>query len=249
MTYVSIITATYNSSRFIIETYESILSQTFTSWEWLITDDCSKDKTWKILNEIQNKDKRVKIWRNEINSGPAIARNNSIKNSRGKYIAFIDADDLWVPKKLEKQLEFMDSKNINFSFTAYEIISEDGNSLNKYIDRRNVDSFSYEDMLRKKATLGCSTVMLKRKAFDDIKMLPLRVGQDYALWLKLLKLNEKAYLLNFPLTKYRIVSDSISRNKQKKAKMQWFIYRNIEKLNIMKSIECFLFYAFHAIFR
>lgn len=220
------------------------------SWEWLVTDDCSQDSTWKILNEIKKKDKRIKIWRNKTNSGPAKARNNSISNSIGEYIAFIDADDLWVPEKLEKQVEFMSGKKINISFTAYEIISENGNSLNKYIDHKNADSFSYEDMLRKKATLGCSTVMLKRKAFDDIKMPLLRGGvEDYALWLKLLKNKEKAYLLNLPLTKYRIVSNSISRNKIKKAKMQWYIYRNFEKLSILKSIECFLFYAFRAITR
>jgi teichuronic acid biosynthesis glycosyltransferase TuaG len=246
---VSIITATYNSSQFINETYESILNQTFNSWEWLVTDDCSQDNTWELLNEFKRKDKRIKIWKNEINSGPATARNNSLLNATSDYIAFIDADDLWVPEKLEKQIEFMNN-NINFSFTAYELINEKGVPLNKYIDHKKANSFSYEDMLRKKATLGCSTVMLKRKAFADIKMPPiLRVGEDYALWLKLLKLNENAYLLNLPLTKYRIVSNSISRNKFKKAKVQWQIYRNIEGKNIMKSIEYFLFYTFRAIFR
>lgn len=245
---VTIITPTYNSEAFIRQTYSCILAQTYQQWEWLVTDDCSNDQTWDILKKLAYNDCRVKVARNNSNSGAAITRNNSIIRARGYFLAFIDADDLWTPDKLEKQIDFM-GKDVNFSFTAYEIIDENGVSVNKFIDKHHFGAFSYEDMLRKKATLGCSTVMIRKNAFKDLHMPNIRTGQDYALWLKLLRSGQKAYLLNQPLTKYRIVSGSISRNKFRKAKRQWQIYRKIENLGILKSCICFSYYAFRAVFR
>jgi teichuronic acid biosynthesis glycosyltransferase TuaG len=245
---VSIITATYNSELEIIKTYEAIKQQTFTDWEWLVTDDCSKDNTLKILKEIAVSDERVKVFENVINSGAAVSRNNSLNLANGEYIAFIDSDDLWAPSKLEKQLNFM-SNGVDFSFTAYDLIDINGAPLNKTVDLNNDTAFNYEDMLKKKATLGCSTVMVRRNAFIDINMPLLRTGQDYATWLKLLKTGKKAHLLNEVLTSYRIMPNSISRNKIKKAKRQWQIYRKVEKLSFTKSIVCFLFYAWRAVFR
>lgn len=245
---VSIITPTFNSSKFIKDTYTSILSQTVTDWEWLVTDDCSTDDTWSILRGFAESDERVKIVRNEKNSGAAVTRNRSLSRINGEYIAFIDADDIWKPEKLQVQLSFMDNR-IDFSFTAYEIISENGNTLDKFVDLHHLGEFTYEDMLRKKATMGCSTVILRRSAFEGLQMPLIRTGQDYAFWLKLLRTGKKAHLLNKPYTKYRIVNNSISRNKVKKAKRQWQVYREIENLNLFKSAECFFFYAFRAVFR
>lgn len=245
---VSIITATYNSELFVVATYESIKSQSFQDWEWIVTDDCSSDGTWRILSEIAKNDQKVKIFRNSKNFGSASARNNSLKNSRGDFLAFIDSDDLWEPNKLEKQLLFMGDR-IDFSFTAYYLIDAYGNSLEQLVDAKQTGSFSYEDMLRKKATLGCSTVMIRSAGFLNVKMPLLRTGQDYATWLMLLRTGKNAYIIPEPLTKYRILPNSISRNKFKKAKRQWQIYREVEKLNLFKSLECFLFYAWRAIFR
>lgn len=246
---ISIITASYNDELLISETYRSILSQTHTNWEWLITDDCSSDGTQDILYEIQNKDNRVKVFKNSVNSGAAISRNNSIKNATGAYIAFLDSDDLWECNKLEVQLHYMKNNNVDFSFTSYQLISEKGDTLGIHVDRFKSLSVRYEDMLRKKATLGCSTVMLKKEAFSDIAMPEIRTGQDYALWLKLLKSIDRAVLIPVCLSRYRIVKGSISRNKFKKAMRQWHIYREIEKLPLLKSCEYFLFYAFRALFR
>ena len=245
---VSIITATYNSSSLIIDTYESILKQSIQSWEWLVTDDCSTDNTFEILEKLSKNDSRVVIFKNDKNSGAAVSRNNSLSYAQGKFVAFIDSDDLWLPNKLEKQVDFMEKIQADFSFTAYELIDVSGNILGQRVDTHLTSYVDYEDMLKKKATLGCSTVMLRRGAFNDLSMPLLRTGQDYATWLKLLK-TTNAYVNGEVLTQYRIVPNSISRNKVKKAKRQWQIYRKIEKLSILKSIICFFFYAWRAVFR
>jgi teichuronic acid biosynthesis glycosyltransferase TuaG len=248
MELISIITATYNSARTVEKTYESIKAQSYAEWEWLVTDDCSIDNTLEILKALSQKDSRVKVYHNSINSGAAVSRNNSLSNVRGDYIAFIDSDDLWQPNKLEKQCGFMGS-NVDFSFTGYGLINEEGDALGQTVDTHQAGAFSYEDMLKKKATLGCSTVMLRRNSFKDISMPLLRTGQDYATWLKLLKTGKYAHLLNDVLTLYRIMPNSISRNKFKKAKRQWQIYREVEELSFIKSSVCFCFYAWRAVFR
>ncbi|MBY8082152.1 glycosyltransferase [Vibrio fluvialis] len=246
---LSIITPSYNSSDLIVETYGAINAQSLSNFEWLITDDCSSDITFYLLKNLACNDERIKIFRNRVNSGAAVSRNNSISNASGDFVAFIDSDDLWLPDKLEKQVRFMEENNIDFSFTAYELIDEQGNPTGQKVDTHLTGPVSYEDMLRKKATLGCSTVMLRRSAFEDISMPLIRTGQDYGLWLKLLKTGVKAYPMPEVLTQYRILPNSISRNKVKKAKRQWQIYREIEKLPLLKSIECFCFYAWRAVFR
>ncbi len=245
---VSIVTATYNSARFIQETYASIASQTIKDWEWIITDDCSTDSTVHIIKSICMNDSRVSFTVNQKNTGAAVSRNTSLSKCKGEFIAFIDSDDLWLPNKLEKQIEFM-SMGYDFTFTGYELINETGNNLNKKIDIKPHSSIKYKDLLKKKVTLGCSSVMLRRNAFTDIEMPLLRTGQDYALWLKLLRSGAKADLLPAVLMKYRIVSNSISRNKFKKAKRQWEIYREIEGIDAFHSLVYFLHYAVRAIAR
>lgn len=247
---VSIITATYNSSETIESTYASIRNQTYSNWEWLVTDDCSNDSTLSILKNMAMNDSRIKIYQNEVNSGAATSRNNSMRNSQGEFIAFIDSDDLWVDSKLESQLRFMTSQNCVFSFTAYECVDDSGNSLGVTVDSKNIERFSYKDMLTKRATLGCSTVILKKAVFKDVLYMPLlRTGQDYAFWLKLLKTIDFAYLHADILTKYRVRPNSISRNKFRKSLRQWQIYREVEGLSFSYSFYCFCFYAFRAVFR
>ncbi|CAH7299545.1 putative teichuronic acid biosynthesis glycosyltransferase TuaG [Vibrio chagasii] len=245
---VSIITPVYNSQDSINETYQSIAGQSHTDWEWLVTDDCSSDLSLNILNEIAQNDQRVKVLCNSNNSGAAVSRNYALQHVTGEFLAFIDSDDIWLPNKLEAQLKFMNG-DIDFSFTAYELIDASGERLMKTVDTSQKGSFSYNDMLRKKATMGCSTVLLRRSSFNDITMPLIRTGQDYALWLKLLKTGKKAHVLNEVLTQYRILPDSISRNKFKKAKRQWQIYREIERLGFFESSMNFCFYAYRAVFR
>lgn len=249
MPLVSIITATYNSENEILETYYSIKNQSVIDFEWLITDDCSSDNTRSLLVNLAKDDDRIKVFLNDVNSGAAVSRNNSLKHASGEFIAFIDSDDLWVRDKLEKQIKFMRKNGVAFSFTAYSLIDKCGKDLNRIVDSRLKNPVTYNDMLFKKATLGCSTVMLKRNGFENISMPNIRTGQDYALWLNLLKETEFAFPISEVLTRYRILPNSISRNKFKKAIRQWSIYRDLEKLSLIKSLFCFFFYAWRAVFR
>lgn len=246
---VSIITATFNSKKYILDTYKSIIKQTYTNWEWVVTDDCSTDGTYEILKYISECDSRVKVFLNSVNSGAAVSRNNCLDNASGHFLAFLDSDDLWDPVKLESQVDFINKINISFCFTSYAVIDESGSSVGITVDDQDLNSVSYQDMLKKKATLGCSTVMIRRSLINAKRMPLLRTGQDYAFWLSLLKKGELAYLLRKPLTQYRITPGSISRNKIKKCKRQWEIYRIEEKLGLLKSSYCFMFYAYRAIFR
>ena len=247
---ISIIMPSFNSANTISKSIDSIVNQSYLNWELLITDDCSTDNTASIVSEYATLDLRIKIFNNVTNSGAAVSRNNSIERASGDYIAFLDSDDLWHKDKLKEQLSFMKDYNLDFYFTAYEMIDEKGIEFGKIVDLQGDNrSFDYYDMLRKKATLGCSTVMLKKSAFSDCNMPLIRTGQDYALWLKLLKQGKRAYLLNKVLTQYRILPDSISRNKFKKCKRQWQIYRDFENLNIYQSSVSFVHYAWRAIFR
>ena len=166
---VSIVTATYNSGRFILDTYRSILKQSIQDWEWIITDDCSSDDTIDILTDIVSSDNRVKLLQNKVNSGAAVSRNKCLSVCSGKFIAFIDSDDLWNEEKLKKQIDFMED-GYDFSFTGYELIDEKGQRLNISMNLQPLAPITYNDMLKKKATLGCSTVILRAERFKHIEM-------------------------------------------------------------------------------
>lgn len=247
---ISIVTATFNSEKYIKKVAECIKLQSYKDWEWIIVDDASTDATISILAEIANNHSNIFYLINEINSGAAVSRNRALSMAKGEYIAFIDSDDLWDVNKLEEQISYMTSRDIKFSFTAYDVIDESGKPLDLKIDyNNNKTKFNYKDMLSKKATLGCSTVIIKKDIISDLSMPLIRTGQDYAFWLKILKQEHNAYLLKSILTHYRIVPGSISRNKIKKAKRQWEIYRKIEGIGFFVSVYYFINYAVRAILR
>jgi glycosyltransferase involved in cell wall biosynthesis len=245
---ISIITPTYNSEYYIRETIRSVQQQTFADWEMLVVDDCSSDSTLSIIKELASHDARIRILPLAKNSGAAIARNTALDAAIGTHIAFLDADDLWLPEKLEKQIAFM-GNNVAMSFTAYQVIDKEGVPTNKTIDLDGMQCVNYRDMLQKKATLGCSTVMLNRNKLSMYRMPIIRTGQDYALWLRILKDGHNAYCLPEILTQYRIVPGSISRNKVKKALRQWQIYREFENIGLLPSAWFFMNYAYRAISR
>jgi teichuronic acid biosynthesis glycosyltransferase TuaG len=246
---VSVITPSFNSQVYIEQTIRCVLNQTYYDWELLIVDDCSTDQTIDIVNNIAKNDPRVKLIIQNVNQGAAAARNTAIKNASGIYLAFLDSDDLWKKDKLQLQIDFMQENQIGFSFTAYEIIDKNGLEKNKIVDLESPLFVDYSDMLAKKATLGCSTVMLDRRLVGDVQMPLIRTGQDYALWLSILKKGTMAHLLPKVLTSYRITPGSISSNKLKKAKRQWYIYRQLEKISLVRSLYYFTCYAFRAVFR
>lgn len=241
---VSVITPSYNAEKFISATIESVRTQTYTNWEMIIVDDCSKDDTREILKRYAELDSRIKPIFLEENSGAAVARNTALKEARGDYVAFLDSDDLWVPDKLEKQLAFMQKNDYAFSFTAYNLMDESGNPLEKVINvPKKID---YKGLL-KNTIIGCLTVMIDTRKVEPLQMPLIRTRQDYALWLKVLRQGHIAYGMQEPLAHYRIVEGSISSNKLKTAKRNWYVYREIEKLSLPYASWCFVNYAFYAI--
>lgn len=243
-TVISIIIPTYNAERFILNTINSVKAQTYKNWEIIVIDDCSSDRTVQIVKEQQVADKRIRIIKLKNNSGAAIARNTGIKSANGKYVAFLDSDDLWLPEKLEKQVVFMQENDIVFSFTSYQIINQDGTSTGKFIHAP--EKINYNGLL-KNTIIGCLTVMINIEKLGKIQMPNIRTRQDTATWLKILKQGHYAYGLDEVLSKYRKVENSISSKKIRMAKMNWKLYREIEGLSIPRSAWCFVNYSLNGI--
>jgi len=241
---VSIITPSFNSSKFIDDCLRSILSQSYVHWELLIIDDCSLDNSKDIILGFSNLDERIKPIFLEKNVGPAEARNIGIRKAEGKYIAFLDSDDMWDSYKLDKQLSFMRENNIAFSFSNYQFMSENGQVLsNLILAPKKITYHSY----LKNTIIGCLTVIIDREKTGSFEMPNIRSSHDMALWLLIMKRGFSAYGLNENLAKYRVVSSSNTANKINSAKDVWSVYREIEKLNVMYSVFCFIGYVFNAI--
>jgi teichuronic acid biosynthesis glycosyltransferase TuaG len=240
---VSIITPSFKSEQFVSKTIESVLCQTYENWEMIIVDDCSPDNSNIIIEDYCKKDCRIKLIKLEKNSGPAIARNRAIEEAKGRYIAFLDADDLWKPEKLEKQINFMKENNLAFTYSSYELIDENDNFLGKYITK---DLITYKELL-KTNVIGCLTAIYDIEKLDKVFMPNILKRQDYGLWLKILKqINSTKGILE-PLAIYRIRKNSVSSNKLKAAQYQWKIYREVEKLNFFKSLYYFSWYIYYGL--
>ncbi|SFM27369.1 teichuronic acid biosynthesis glycosyltransferase TuaG [Gracilibacillus orientalis] len=240
---VSVITPTYNSETYIRETIESVQMQTYRNWEMIIVDDGSTDQTISIIEEYQKEDDRIRLILLEKNQGAAVARNTAIENAQGKYIAFLDSDDRWLPEKLERQLAFMQEHDYAFTYTGYNRVqvNDEGKTLEKEVQMP--ENATYKQLL-KSCVIGCLTVMLDREKITDIRMPNIRSRQDYALWLHLTRRGYTAYGLQEALAAYRVRSHSISSNKIRMAKQNWIVYREIEKLSLLKSVWYFVHYVF-----
>ncbi len=237
---VSVITPTYNSERFIGETIESVLNQTYDHWEMMIVDDASTDQTVELVEQYQKRDARIKLIILDQNSGSAIARNTAMDHANGKYFAFLDSDDMWTFNKLEKQVEFMLENDIAFSYTQYQRVLEDGTKTNEI--SKAPFQVKYDDLM-KHCVIGCLTVMIDTEKIGNERMYNIRTRQDYVYWLTLAKKGFYAYGLPETLANYRLVRNSISRNKWKAAKKNWEVYYKIEKQTFMKSLWYFINYT------
>lgn len=241
---ISVITPTYNSEKFIRDSIESVLNQTYSNWEMIIVDDASKDKTVEVIHTYIEKDDRIKLIQLKENSGSAISRNTAMDNANGRYIAFLDSDDLWLPKKLEIQVRFMMEQNIAFSYTRYRRIKVNGEKTN------GVSKYSpviHYEQLMKQCIIGCLTVMLDMEKVGDERMINIRTRQDYAMWLSLMKKGFPAYGIPQVLSHYRLVPTSISSNKMKAARKNWELYRHIEGHHLVKSMWYFVNYAINSV--
>jgi glycosyltransferase involved in cell wall biosynthesis len=232
---VSIVTPCYNVENYISRTIECILAQSYSNWELLLVDDKSTDATIQIIQDYLLKDSRFKLIVLEKNSGPAVARQTGIDNSKGEYIAFCDSDDLWEPEKLSIQIPFMINQSLEFSCTAYAQISEEEQPNGRVIHPK--EKADYKTVL-KSCPIGNSTVIVSKNLIDRVRIPNIRKRNDYVLWLALLKETPFCFGVDKALVKYRLRSDGISHNKFSLVKYHWHIYREIEKLSFIYS--CFL---------
>ncbi|MEQ8356250.1 MAG: glycosyltransferase family 2 protein [Kiloniellaceae bacterium] len=242
---VSIITAAYNAEAFIAETVASVQAQSLADWEMLIADDASSDDTAKIVEILTAQDPRIHLLRLDQNGGVARARNAALAKAQGRYVAFLDSDDLWLPDKLKHQTRFMGAHDAAVSYTAFRRIGEDGHRLGRLV--RVPPSLTYRQLLKNTA-IATLTGMV-----DTAKTGPLRMAEarrdDYILWLSILKRGFTAYGLQEDLARYRVVADSLSSEPKRSAAWVWTVYRDVEKLSLPRAAWCMAHYGTRAILK
>lgn len=226
---VSIIMPSYNTGKFIAETINSVLAQTYEQWEIIIVDDCSTDNTDEVVTPFLG-DNRIKYFKNEKNSGAAISRNRALREAKGKWIAFLDSDDLWEPEKLAKQIAFMENNNAHFSYTNYIEIDEESSPIGKKVTgpKRITKHGMYNY-----CWMGCLTVMYDAEFVGLIQIEDIKKNNDYAMWLKVCK-KTPCYLLDETLAKYRKRSGSISNHGYMKL-IHWHykLFKKAEGMNVV----------------
>ena len=228
---VSIIMPVYNGANTVGESIASILAQTYEHWELIIVDDCSTDNTGDIVAQYTSEN--VHYWRQLQNTGVAGARNKAISMAKGRYIAFLDCDDLWLPEKLERQLVFMKDNDYGFTYTEYRQFTDNPQSAGAIVKVH--DYVDYKELL-KGNDIGCLTVMLDREKFPKIKM-PKDRHEDYITWLNLLHCGQRAYGLHLDLARYRKSEKSLTGNKWQSLKWTWDVYRKSQALSRYQSIK------------
>ena len=234
---VSIITPAYNSAKYIAETLDSVISQTYPNWEMLITDDCSTDNTRDIIRQYAEKDPRIKLICLEKNSGAGVARNTSIAASSGRFIAMLDSDDIWLPNKLEIQLQRMISNNVKASYASTYTMTEDG-----FIDGIYV-AFKFQDYKNtiKGDRMGSNTFMYDTQGIGKIYMPLIRKRQDWAWKINVMKKVNYAIGLVEPLALYRKRQNSISKNKKSLIKFNILVYKEVLNMTYAKAFLKFIF--------
>ena len=240
---VSVITPMHNSGRYILDTIESVKNQTYKNCEMIIIDDCSTDNSVELVKKYIQSDERIKLIRLEENVGVAKARNKGIENSKGRYLAFLDSDDLWLPDKLNKQIKFMQSKKVSFCYTACSVIDENSVATGKV--RHVPPIVDYHKILRGN-DIACLTVVIDKYIIPDVKMPDIK-HEDYVTWVNILKNDIVAFGIDEVLARYRVARKSESGNKLKAATWQWKIYRKTLNLPIFSSVFYFCCYVFNAI--
>lgn len=240
---VSIITPLFNAEQFLPATIKSVIDQSYTNWEMIIVDDCSTDSSLDVAKGFSEKDQRIRIFQQPVNNGPAACRNLASAKANGRYIAFLDSDDLWDPEKLSKQIEFMKSTSAVFSYTSYKKVNNKG-AIGKNTIRCK-PRVNYSQLLNSNI-IGCLTVMYDTKEISKRNFVDTD-HEDYVLWLSILKEGYLAYGLDDALAYYRTGNVSISSNKLKAMGFQWNIYRNIEHLSLFGSAYHFLRYAYNGL--
>ncbi|MDI1254752.1 MAG: glycosyltransferase family 2 protein [Flavobacterium sp.] len=242
---VSVITPAFNSEKFIAETIRSVQNQTFPDWELLIVDDCSSDKTVAIVAAFAENDPRIQLIQLQKNSGTGIARNTAVAKASGKYIAFLDADDLWKPEKLEKQIGFIKTHRLPFTFSFYDVMDEAGIPLNATIEAPW--KLTYKQLFFCNY-VGNLTAIYDTEFLGKVNINAARKRQDWMLWLTILKRIKIAQPVRESLAIYRIRKNSISASKWDLIQYNFAIYRNFHRLNYVAAIGCMSWFLVTQIF-
>ncbi len=242
---ISIIVPVYNAEKFIRETIQSVLDQTYTDFELLLVDDCSRDKSAEVIESFE--DARVILLRQEQNAGAYAARNRGLKEAKGRYIAFLDSDDCWEPCKLEHEMAFMERESAGFVFTGYEFADENCVGTGKVV--RVPRTINFKQALSN-TTIFTSTVLIDREKIpDELIEMPHIASEDTATWWRILKAGHVGYGLDENLVRYRRSGNSLSANKFVALKRIWGLYRKIAGLSVVASAWYFVGWAIKAVKR
>ncbi|HHX8341014.1 glycosyltransferase family 2 protein [Vibrio alginolyticus] len=234
---VSIIMPTYNSTDTVVESIQSVLSQTYKNWELIIVDDRSTDNTWQVIQTYADKYDNIRVYQNKENLGAGASRNFAIKKAKGRFIAFLDSDDLWTEDKLAEQIPFMLENNYPLTYTHYSrFTSEEDLSVVTAPEYTTYKKLMYSNVI------GCLTAVYDTQALGKRYMPLIRKRQDMGLWLDILKDTPKAYCLPKPLAKYRMDS-GMTANKFSVLSYQWKFYRDVVGLSLPRSLFTFSVYA------
>lgn len=242
---VSIIMPAYDAAEYICESIESVMQQTYPNWELLVIDDASHDATHEAVEESRNGDERIKIHKLPTNQGAGFARNIGIKASRGDYICFLDADDIWKPQKLEIQLEFMNRERVDVCYASYELMNESGESINRKIEA--LPDLTFQKLL-KANYVGNLTGIYNAKKIGKIYCPLIRKRQDWGLWLLAVKESGGAKGIQEPLARYRIRKNSISGNKFEMLQYNYSVYREVMDFSTSKSLFWMSMFLWEQIF-
>lgn len=240
---ISVITPVYNGMPFLIETASCLAKQTFLNFEWVIVDDCSNDRTAEFILELAEKDNRVKPLFLGENSGPIVARNKGMDLAKGRFVAFLDADDMWTSDKLEKQIAFMKKWDIPLSYTSFRKIDSKGNIVSRF--KIPVPSRINYSKLIESNCIPASSAMFDRLIVGEMRQdtdTPVS-KDDFFFWLEMLKRFGEARGMKEDLFRLRVHKGSITSNKLEMAKGHWRMYRDIFNFSVLKSIRYFVVYS------
>ncbi len=241
---VSIVMPTYNIGDIVVDSINSVIAQTYSDWELIIIDDCSSDHTYDFLCKMYSDESRISVFQTEKNSGAGVARNLGISKSSGRYLAFLDSDDIWLPQKLSKQIYHMRLHKAAISHTSYNFINNSGKLRRGFVKAsKTVDLISN----LKKTEIGTSTAIIDRFQISSVSFCGIRARQDLVLWIELLGKGFLSHGVSDVLVNYRVRDGSVSSNKLKMLLVTFKIYMGIKSISIYQRLYCYISYSLNAL--
>ena len=246
---ISIVTPVYNAAAFICQTMEMVRKQEYREWEWFLVDDCSKDNSCEMIENYLKEypDNRIHLIKKEKNEGAALTRNRGIEEAKGRYIAFLDADDVWLPQKLRMQMEFMKEKDAGFVFSSYEFGDEAAVGTGKVV--HVPEELTYKKALSRTVIFTTTVLLDTEKIPKELIYMPNVPSEDSATWWQILRKGHVARGMDKVLAIYRRPAKSLSSNKLKAIQRIWYLYRKVEKLPLITSCIAFVGWAYRATVR